>query len=42
MKKNYEHPEMKIYVLKKKPSLLVGSGDPEEQGTGGDQNGQGI
>ena len=41
MKKIYERPEMKVYELKKKTSLLVGS-DPEGQGTGGDQNGQGI
>jgi hypothetical protein len=41
MKKNYESPKMEVYELQRTPSLLAGS-DPEGQGTGGDQNGQGL
>ena len=29
MKKQYEKPAMKIYPLKDRPHLLVGSGDPK-------------
>ena len=37
-KKMYEKPAMQVYVLKKQPQILVGSGlgDPDDYNNGGD------
>ena len=38
VRREYEKPTMKVYVLKKQPQILVGSGmgDPDDYNNGGD------